>query len=103
MSGELDVIQTPTPSGRGQKIMRCANCKIAMWSNYGGAGDVMNFVRVGTLDNPDAFPPEIHIYTSTKQGWVQLPGDIPAVEEYYSSGEYWPQESLARMKVLRSN
>ena len=101
VSGELEVVQTPTPSGRGQKITRCANCKIAMWSNYAGAGDVIKFVRVGTLDNSDAFPPDIHIYTSTKQDWVQLPGEIPAVEEYYSSREYWPQESLARMKVLR--
>ncbi len=101
-SGETEVIQTPTASGRGQKITRCANCKIAVWSNYGGAGDAIRFVRVGTLASPDAFAPDIHIYTSTKQDWVKLSGQIPEVEEYYSSREYWPAESLERLKRLRS-
>ena len=102
VSGETEVVQTPTPSGRGQKVARCVNCKIALWSNYGGAGDSVHFVRVGTLDNPDVFPPDIHIYMSTKQNWFEVSADIPAVDGYYSSREYWPQKSLERMKVLRS-
>ena len=102
VSGETEVVQTPTPSGRGQNITRCAECKNALWSNYGGAGDAMRFVRVGTLASPDVFPPDIHIYTSTKQDWVQLSGPVPVVEEYYNSAEYWPVESLERVKRLRS-
>ena len=102
MSGDTEVIQTPTPSGRGQKITRCENCKIALWSNYGGAGDAMSFVRVGTLVNPNVFPPNIHIYTSTKQDWVQLPKEIPVVGEYYNSRDFWPRKSLERVKALRS-
>ena len=38
-----------------------------------GAGDAMRFVRVGTLDEPDRLPPDIHIYTSSKQPWVVIP------------------------------
>jgi hypothetical protein len=57
-------------------------------------------VRVGTLDDPDAFPPDIHIFTSTKQPWVQLPAGVPAVAEYYRSAETWPAASLARRKAL---
>ena len=100
LKGSLETIDTPTPSGRGQKIHRCEKCKIAMWSNYGGAGDAVNFVRVGTLDNPDSCPPDIHIYTSTKRAWVELSEGKPVVPEFYSSSEYWPVGSIKRMKVL---
>jgi len=67
---------------------------------YAGAGDRLRFVRVGTLDNPDRFPPDIHIFTASKQPWVLLPPSVPAVEAYYDSKNYWPAESLARRKVL---
>ncbi|MBV8464620.1 MAG: GFA family protein, partial [Burkholderiales bacterium] len=78
----------------------CPICKIALWSNYAGGGDKVRFVRVGTMDNPDLCPPDIHIFTASKQPWVVLPPGGPAVEEYYKSAEYWPAESLARRKAL---
>ncbi|HXF78276.1 MAG TPA: GFA family protein [Usitatibacter sp.] len=101
LHGEPEIVHTPSNSGKGQKIARCPKCRIALWSNYGGAGDAIRFIRVGTLDNPDAFPPDIHIFTSTKQPWVVLPPDVPAVAEYYKSSDIWPKESLERRaKVL---
>ncbi len=96
LSGTPEVIMTPSQSGKGQKISRCPACRIALWSNYAGSGDAVHFVRVGTLDEPDRFPPDIHIYTASKQPWVALRGDTPAVPEYYDRAEYWPAESLAR-------
>jgi hypothetical protein len=102
LKGEVEVIDTPSPSGRGQKISRCPTCKIAVWSNYGGAGDAIRFIRVGTLDNPNSCPPDIHIYTSTKQHWVEIPVGMPVVEEYYRRSEYWPEESLTRFKKLKA-
>ena len=96
LHGEPEIVDTPSASGKGQKIARCPKCRIALWSNYGGAGDAIRFIRVGTLDNPDAFPPDIHIFTSTKQPWVVIPPGVPAVPEYYKSSEMWPAESLAR-------
>ena len=98
--GEVEVVDTPSLSGNGQKISRCPRCRIALWSNYGGAGDLVRFVRVGTLDEPDRFPPNIHIFTMSKQPWVVLPPDMPALHEYYKSSEYWPQESLDRRAKL---
>src|SRR3989442_7587254 len=100
LQGEVEVVHTPSNSGKGQKIARCPSCRIAVWSNYGGAGDVVRFVRVGTLDEPDRLPPDIHIFTSTKQPWVVLPPDTPAVEEYYERDKYWPQGSLERRRNL---
>ncbi len=96
LGGEIEIVDTPSNSGRGQKIARCPVCRVAVWSNYAGAGDRFRFVRVGTLDEPDALPPDIHIFTSTKQPWVLLPATMPAVAEYYDRNEFWPRESLER-------
>lgn len=96
LQGEPEVVNTPSNSGKGQKITRCPACRIALWSNYAGAGDALRFVRVGTLDNPDAVTPDIHIYTASKQPWVVLPPGMPAVPQYYDRAQYWSPESLAR-------
>ena len=64
------------------------------------AGDAVRFVRVGTLDDPDRFSPDIHIFTSSKQPWVVLPSNAPAVPEYYDRNQYWPPESIARRTAL---
>jgi len=101
LHGETDVVDTPSNSGKGQKIHRCPRCRIAVWSNYPGLGDTVRFVRVGTLDEPDRFPPDIHIYTASKQPWVVLPPGVPAVAEYYKTSERWPKESLERRAALR--
>jgi hypothetical protein len=100
LSGAPEVVLTPSNSGKGQKIARCPQCRIALWSNYGGAGDVVRFVRVGTLDKPDRLPPDIHIFTSSKQPWVVLPRGTPAVREYYDREKYWPKASLKRRLAL---
>ena len=65
-----------------------------------GAGPRLSFVRVGTLDAPEALPPDVHIFTSTKQSWVTLPPGAPAITEYYKAAELWPPESLERRKAL---
>jgi hypothetical protein len=102
LQGDVEVVNTPTNSGKGQKISRCPKCRIALWSNYSGAGDAVRFVRVGTLDEPGRFPPDIHIFTSTKQPWVMLPAGTPAVPEYYKASERWPKESLERRAALKA-
>ncbi|MGH8850040.1 MAG: GFA family protein [Casimicrobiaceae bacterium] len=100
LQGAPEVIDTPSNSGKGQRISRCPACRIALWSNYAGAGDAVRFVRVGTLDEPDRLPPDIHIFTASKQPWVVLPEGAPAVAEYYDRERYWPKESLERRRVL---
>ena len=100
--GEPEIVMTPSASGKGQRIARCPACRIALWSHYAGGGDAVRFVRVGTLANPDALPPDVHIFTSTKLPWVVLPPDTPAVPEYYEAKLVWSKESLARREVLRA-
>jgi hypothetical protein len=102
LQGAVEVINTPSASGKGQKISRCPTCRIAVWSNYAGGGDAVRFVRVGTLDEPDRWPPNVHIYTSAKQPWVVLPPHIPAFPEFYVMAEQWPASSLERGALLRA-
>jgi hypothetical protein len=100
LAGKPEMVDTPSASGRGQKIARCPTCRIALWSHYAGARDAVAFVRVGTLDDPDALPPDIHIFTSSKQPWVLLPPGTPAVPEFYDRKQHWPAASLARREAL---
>jgi len=102
LSGTPEVVPTPSNSGKGQNITRCPRCRVALWSNYAGAGNTVNFVRVGTLLEPDRLPPDIHIYTSSKQPWVILPPDTPSVSEYYDLKAFWPQASIDRIKAVRA-
>jgi len=94
LAGTPDVVNTPSESGRGQLIARCPTCRIALWSTY--SLPTVRFIRVGTLDNPDIAPPDIHIFTASKQPWVVLPPGALAVPEYYEPTKVWPAASLAR-------
>lgn len=100
LSGKTEGIKVDTGSGVGQVIHRCPVCKIALWSHYLAAGDDFSFVRVGSLENPGAYPPDINIFTRSKQSWVTPCPDIPAVEEYYKAHECWPVTALQRRQAV---
>src|SRR6188472_1635667 len=102
LAGEPEVVDTPSESGKGQRIWSCPACRIAVWSNYAGAGDAVRFVRVGTLDEPDRFPPDIHIFTMSKQPWVVLPPGATAVNAFYKFEDHWPKESRDRLAEVRA-
>jgi len=100
-NGPVDVVLTPSNSGKGQRISRCPQCRVAVWSNYAGGGEALRFVRVGTLDEPDRLPPDVHIFTASRQPWVFLPPAARCFEEYYKASEVWSPESLERRALLR--
>ena len=100
LQGKAEMVDNPSASGKGQRFARCPQCRIALWSHYAGAGSSVCFVRVGTLDEPDRLPPDIHIFTSTRQPWVVLAEGIPVMSEYYDRNTCWPAESLARREAL---
>jgi hypothetical protein len=91
--------EMPTESGRPHGVYRCPTCGTAVWSEYGGL-KVLRFVRVGTLDDPRALSPTVHIYTRSKLPWVALPESVPAFEGYYDATKLWPPDSLARRTAL---
>ena len=92
-------VEVPTDSGKPHLIHRCPICETALWSEYGGRSTI-RFIRIGTLDDPAALPPDVHIYTRSKLPWVDLPSDVPAFEAYYDSRKLWPAASLDRRRAL---
>ena len=99
LAGAPKAVAVPAESGRPQEIYRCSECQTALWSQYGGS-TLLRFVRVGTLDDPAALPPDVHIYTRSKLPWVTLPQAIPAFEAYYDSSRLWPAASLERRRAI---
>jgi hypothetical protein len=103
LTGSPEEILTPSESGKGQRICRCPTCKVAVWSHYAGAGPGIAFLRVGTLDDPDQYPPDVHIYTASKQPWLSLPTDARMFPEFYDAREVWSEDVIARFKAARTS
>jgi hypothetical protein len=100
LAGEPRAVEVPRDDGRAQRIYRCPNCQIAVFSHYGSPR--VSFVRGGTLDDPTGVTPDVHIYTRSKVGWVTLPQEVPSFKAYYETKALWPAASLARLAALRS-
>jgi hypothetical protein len=98
LSGAPEPIDVPRDDGSKQRIYRCPDCQVAVFSEY-GRPEVL-FVRGGTLDDPSGVTPDVHIYTRSKVGWLTLPESAPAFEAYYDSKALWPAESLERLRAL---
>ena len=99
LAGDPGAVAVPTDSGRPHLIYRCPLCRTAVWSEYGGIA-AMRVVRVGTLDDPAALTPDVHIYVSSKLPWVTLPNGVPAFEAYYDARRLWPAASLERRRAI---
>ncbi|WP_239058418.1 GFA family protein [Aliiroseovarius sp. PrR006] len=106
LSGAVHDHPVKTPSGAGQTISRCPECGVAVWSKYHALQKVGNhvlFIRAGTLDDPSLMPPDVHIYTSSKQAHVLLSDQSPQFDKYYDPVKTWSKESIARYaKILAS-
>lgn len=99
VAGTPQPVDVPRDDGSVQRIFRCPSCQVAVFSEYGRPG--VRFVRGGTLDDPSAVKPDVHIYTRSKVGWVALPAETPAFEVYYDSKQLWPADSLRRLEAVR--
>jgi hypothetical protein len=101
VAGEPKPVDVPRDDGSMQRIYRCAICEVAVYSEY--ARPEYLFVRGGTLDEPRAITPDVHIYTKSKVDWVVLPDSVPAFEEFYDVSELWPPASLERAAAVRAS
>ncbi len=99
VTGETVMVDTPSQSGKGQKIVRCPACHVALWSHYPQSGQILAFVRAGTLDDPGAIKPDVHIYTESKLPWVKLPEGARVFEQFYNVPEVWSDQARARAKA----
>ena len=96
LSGTTEAIAIPAESGSDQKIIRCPECKSALWSFYAGPDEEVAFVRAGTLDEPGRVPPDVHIFTRSKLPWLELPENAKCFDVYYEPASTWPEAALKR-------
>lgn len=95
---EPQAVSLPRDADKRQKIWRCPTCQVAVYSQY--TSPRVRFVRAGTLDEPSAVVPDVHIFTRSKLPWVVLPDDVPAFDVYYDTKKLWPEASLKRIAAL---
>ena len=100
LSGKLREIEFKTGSGQTQVVVRCANCGTAVWSYYPRLGRKVAAVRVGTLDDPSATPPDVAIFVGDKPDWGPLPHGIPAFDAFYNPAELYSEASMTRLKAV---
>ncbi len=98
LGSEPQPVDVPRDDGSKQRIFRCPTCQVAVFSEYGRPE--VRFVRGGTLDEPSAVAPDVHIFTRSKLSWVVLPDSVPAFEVYYDSKALWPADSLERLGAV---
>lgn len=100
LAGDPQPVAVPRSGGKKQTIWRCPSCQVAVYSQYTTPN--VRFVRAGTLDDPSAVAPDVHIFTRSKVPWVALPDDVPAFDVYYDTDKLWPAGSLERIAALRT-
>ena len=100
LSGELVEHQFATGSGQTQVVVRCAQCGTPVWGFYPRLGRKVAAVRVGTLDDPSAAPPDVAIFVADKPAWAPLPDGIRAFDQFYNPAEVYTAPSLERLKAL---
>jgi hypothetical protein len=98
LAGAPQPVDAPRDHGSAQRIFRCPECQVAIFSEYGSPE--VRFVRGGTLDDPTEIAPDVHIYTRSKVGWVTVPDGTPTFEAYYDRKKLWPAESLRRLEAV---
>jgi hypothetical protein len=98
LAGDPQPVDVPRDDGSTQRIYRCPTCQVAVFSEYGLPE--IRFVRAGTLDEPSAVMPDVHIYTRSKLPWVTLPDSVPAFEVYYDTKALWSAASLERLRAV---
>jgi hypothetical protein len=100
LADEPQPVDAPRDDGSAQRIFRCPTCQVAVFSEYGRPE--VRFVRGGTLDEPSAVAPDVHIYTRSKLDWVRLPEAVPAFDVYYDRRNLWPAASNERLEAVFS-
>lgn len=88
-------------SGQAHDVFFCPSCGTTLWSRYERSPLDALFVRAGTLDDPAAVEPDVHIFTRTKVPWLALPPTARAFAAGYEIREVWSRQSRERLRRAR--
>ncbi len=90
----------PGNSGKPHDVFACGGCGTHLWNKYHRAPGDTVLLCAGTLDDPAAIAPDVHIFTRSKLPWLELPGGVPAFDAFYRIDEVWRPQSLVRWRQL---
>jgi hypothetical protein len=93
----------PGSSGKPHDVFACARCSTRLWSKYHAAPGDTVLLRAGTLDDPAAVAPDIHIFTRSKLPWLELPAGVQVFDAFYRIDEVWPPPNLVRWHQLTAS
>ena len=79
-TGELGTYVVEGDSGKPVTRSFCAKCGSGVYLECASDPGYV-FVKVGTLDDASWVEPQMHIYTASKQPWLELADDLPAYEK----------------------
>ena len=74
--GELSYYDTPGDSGAHVSRGFCPNCGAPVMSSLSST-DAITIVKLGALDDPSFFKPEVIYWTSAAQPWAVHPEGVP--------------------------
>lgn len=74
IEGPLATVNSSPDLKRGY----CPHCGTTMFSRRDAAGIIG--ITSGSLDDPSFFKPQMHIFTASKQAWLQLDDGLPQYE-----------------------
>jgi hypothetical protein len=78
IAGEPAAYADSGESGKSVERLFCGTCGSPLFSRVEAAPGML-WVKAGTLDDATDFAPTAHIWTRSKQCWVET-GDVPAFE-----------------------
>lgn len=79
LEGETKGYARPADSGNIVTRHFCPTCGAALYSTNSGMPGMM-FLRASSLDDLEAFKPQMHVYTSRSASWDVRGEDLPAFE-----------------------
>lgn len=92
----------PSGSGADHDLIACAECGSPLWSWYHNMPEGVVAVHAGTLADLAVMTPQAHIFTRSKQPWLELPEDTPSFETRYAIEDVWPSGAVSRVGVALS-
>ena len=102
VEGEISSTKLTAGSGAASRAFFCTKCGTYVYTDYDSAVGRLT-VRTKTLEDPDKFPPQAHIFVKDKDPWLNLSEDVNCFEEMYDAKTTWPEESLKRYSEYLKN
>lgn len=81
VEGELTRYEITTETGDQVTRCHCPTCGSGIYLDA-KSDPVHLFVKVGSLDDPGAVTPQMHIFTKYRQSWLEINDGLPQFSEF---------------------